>query len=85
MVLSELYKYVIENQTEASKDGTTNTLAYLEACNKLFENGFLSHKRILSMESDVIKSIKEGYEFFTGWMNEVLRNRKCMFFSVLNL
>ena len=40
--------------------------SYLEACNKIFENGFLSHKRIFDMDSEVLKSINDGYKFFTS-------------------
>ena len=45
-VLSELFMYVDNNQEQAISDGTKATLSYIEACNKIFEEGFLSHKKI---------------------------------------
>ena len=40
---------------------------YLEACQKLFENGFLSHRIIISVDSCDLKSIQDRYAFFTRW------------------
>ena len=54
-------------------------LSYLEACNKIFENGFLSHKRIFDMDSEVLKSINDGHKFFTSWLDKILEAGK--FFS----
>ena len=45
------------------------TLKYLEACNKVFENGLLSHERVTNLESEVLKSIMEGYNFFVNGIN----------------
>ncbi len=45
---------------------------YLEACSKVFENGFLSHERILDMDSKVLKSIEEGFSFFTKWLDQII-------------
>ena len=59
-MLSELFLYVNGNE-ESVGDGSKVVLSFLEACNKLFENGFLSHGRISNMESDVLKSINNRY------------------------
>ena len=75
-MLSELFQYVSENEDSAIADGSKATLLYLEACSKLFENGFLSHGRISIMDSDVLKSIDDGYRFFTSWLNQILSNGK---------
>lgn len=53
---------------------TLKVSAYLEACSKLFEKGFLSHDRVMNMDSEVLKSISEGYNFFTTWMDQILEN-----------
>ena len=54
---------------------------YLEACQKLFENGFLSHRRIFHVDSCVLKSIQDGYAFFTEWYKNLSEEgNKC--FSV---
>ncbi len=44
-------------------------LRYLEACNKLFERGFLSHERITSEHSQVLKNIDIGMSFFNKWLD----------------
>ena len=75
-VLSELYRYITENPQEDT-DATRKTLSYLEACNKLFEKGFLSHNRIMDVNSEVLQSINEGYRFFTTWMNQILEKGIC--------
>ncbi len=43
--------------------------AYLQACNQIFEEGFLSHRGIYDMNSPVLQSINEGYQFFVNWYN----------------
>ena len=40
---------------------------YLEACNNLFEQGFLSHRKIENENADVLQHIMEGYNFFVRW------------------
>ena len=50
-------------------DSVTQWLQYLQALNKLFENGFLTHDVIHSMESHVIQNMNEGYKFFVDWFN----------------
>lgn len=39
----------------------------------VFEKGFLSHDRVFTMDSDVLKSIDQGYNFFTTWFNELAK------------
>ena len=51
---------------------TSETLAYLEACHLLFEQGLLSHKRIRGLDSQVLKNISKGYEYFSGWLTSIL-------------
>ena len=74
-MLSELFLYVNGNE-ESVADGLKAVLSYLEACNKLFENGFLSHGRISNIESEVLKFINNGYRFFTSWLDQILNNGK---------
>ena len=69
--MSEIFRYI----TECPEENDAR-LKYLEACNKLFERGFLSHDRITDMKSDVLKSIDEGFQFFVNWSNEILLNGK---------
>ena len=41
--------------------------SFLDACNLIFENGFLSSRRVRSMDGVVIKNIKKGMAFFEEW------------------
>ena len=68
--MCELFQYSSQNYHPS----TQKALSYLEACNSIFEKGFLSHQVIKSMESDVLKSIDEGYKFFTDWLSQIIQN-----------
>ena len=71
-MLGELYWYA--NQTPPPNDApeVSETLAYLKACHLLFEQGFLSHDRIRTMNCDTMKNITKGYEYFSSWLNSIL-------------
>ena len=49
------------------------TLKYLEACNKVFENGLLSHERVTNLESEVLKVYNGGIQFFCKWHQSLLK------------
>ena len=66
-MLSELFQYISDHPVQPD----TNTFKYLEACSKIFEKGFLSHDKITSSSSEVLKSIDEGFTFFTNWLNQI--------------
>ena len=55
--LSELYQYVNSDPTPSDAASVRCTLEYLEACNHLFEKGFLSHSKICDGKGDILKSI----------------------------
>ena len=75
--MSEIFHHITESPEENDVlQSDKNTLKYLEACNKLFERGFLSHDRILDMNSEILRSIDEGFQFFVNWSNEILLNGK---------
>ena len=71
-VLGELHWYVHQDPPPADASMTSETLAYLEACHLLFEQGFLSHERIRNLDSEVLKNISKGYEYFSGWLTSIL-------------
>ena len=80
-VLSELYSY--SHQTPAPRDSVSAklTLHYLEACNKLFERGLLSHDKVTSSTCQVIVNIEEGYQFFTKWLDEIYEKGTHVYYS----
>ena len=71
-MLSELVWYINQDPPPADKDTTSEVLAYLEACNLLFEQGFLSHGRVRSLEADIIKNIDKGFQYYTKWIDSIL-------------
>ena len=40
---------------------------FLEACHLIFEKGILSKRRVNSLNSPVLDSIKKGMSFFEKW------------------
>ena len=40
---------------------------YLEACNRLFEEGILSHNIVSSSKQKILVNMKTGFEFFQLW------------------
>ena len=56
-MLSELCHYVSQDPKPDDVENVRQSMQYLEACNKLFENGFLTHKRIFDLNSCVLKNI----------------------------
>lgn len=72
-VLSELYAHIHQTPPPSDKVHVEATLKYLEACNRLFERGFLSHDRIMSMDSEIIQNITQGFKFFSAWIDEIIK------------
>ena len=70
-VLSELYSYAHQEITPRDSFSTKVTLSYLEACNKIFEQGLLSHEKVTSSDHQVVLNIQEGYQFFMKWLDEI--------------
>ena len=70
-MLTELYDY--SHQTPEPKDSSSAklTLSYLEACNKIFERGLLSHDKVATPDCRVVLNLQEGYDFFTKWLDKI--------------
>ena len=90
-VLSELYNYVTQDPLPVDYESVKATLCYLEACNKIFEKGLLSHHKVCDPNNKVIGSIKEGFAFFTEWHAGLSRDGnlfvcfKCVMFIVYGI
>ena len=72
-VLGELYWYVHQDPRPVDADATEETW---QACHKLFEIGFLSHDRVSSLDSPILKNIDDGYKYFTSWLSTLLEEGK---------
>ena len=72
-VLAELEEYARQTPVPHHSDSVLRTVAFLKACNSLFERGILGkHVFIKTMESPIITSMDEGYCFFGKWLDEHL-------------
>ena len=56
---------------EVTKESHLETANYLDACNKLFENGILSHQIIDSLGSPVLQNMKQGFGYFKDWHQQL--------------
>ena len=70
-VLAELKEYQATNQNDRP---VYYTIQYLDACNKLFEQGLLSHKKIKVRDQEILAKMEEGFLFFMGWCDEAIIN-----------
>ena len=50
------------------------TLSYLEAVNKIFEKGLLSHDKVTDGDDEIFASISEGLEYFIEWCDKAIEN-----------
>lgn len=71
-MLGELYWYIHQDPPPDDAVSNSETLDYLAACHKLFENGFLSHDKVCNNDSSVIRNINEGFEYFSSWLSSLL-------------
>ena len=62
------------HKEEVEKAYHQSTLEFLQACNKLFEEGILSHERIISPTSTALRNMKMGFAFFETWHQDVSGN-----------
>ena len=62
-VLGELYNYVSQQPPPTDVQQVQLTLKYPEACNKIFENGLLSHDWVTNTNCDILISIRKGMIF----------------------
>lgn len=74
--MSELFSYISQDPKPDDSESVKATLRYLEACNKIFEGGFLSHDKVCDLNCKVIRSIKEGFSFFVAWHASLSKDGK---------
>ena len=76
LVLSELHQYTTQDPEPEDVNSVKLTLQYLEACNRLFEKGCLSHEKICDTGSPVLDSISMGFSYFLKWHEALSKIRK---------
>jgi len=71
-VLTELYSYIHQDPSPPDVATTIEAHRYLEACNLIFERGFLCHEKVTGMDSSVLKNISNGFDYFSSWISNLL-------------
>ena len=72
-VLTELFEYTTREPPPPDRPSVQQTLAYLQACNSIFERGIIGKQAyVRSMTSPVIKNIDSGFKFFSTWADSLL-------------
>jgi len=67
-----LFWYSNQDPPLVDSSAANETWEYLQACHNLFEIGFLSHDKVVNMDSPVLKNINDGYKYFTSWLSTLL-------------
>lgn len=64
-------KEMANYKDEVTRSCHLETAEYLEACNKLFKNGILSHDMIKSSTSPVLENMRQGFAYFEQWHHDL--------------
>ena len=73
-VLAELGEHLTNNPADAAS--TALVLRYLRVLNALFEEGFLSHDVIRSVESPTLLKMDSGFSFLVQWLDSLTAQGK---------
>ena len=68
-VLAELKEFMASRPNDTS---LSLTVQYLECCNKMFEQGLLTHDKNKVDDLHVLESIEYGFYFLMGWCDDAL-------------
>ena len=68
-MLAELCEYASQTPPPSDTKSVLQVVAYLTACNQLFESGILGKVFIRSADSPILKSMDQGFKFFADWLD----------------
>ena len=57
---------------------------YLEVCNRLLEEGILSHSIVSLSEQKVLVKMKTGFEFFSNWKDDLSEKFPGVYLKIQN-
>ena len=82
-MIAELEEYARRTPEPHDSESVLQTVAFVKACNSLFERGILGKcVFIKTMENPIITSIDKGYSFFGKWLDEHLAKGICMYIHI---
>lgn len=69
-VLAELQDYATQSPPPADALSVMKTVAYLKACNQLFERGILGKGVFIkSLSNPILMNMDEGFMYFSKWLD----------------
>lgn len=75
--MAELQEYAAQDPPPPDAASVKKTVAYLGACNSLFERGILGKRVFIkNMKCPIIANIESGYSYFSKWLDEHLDKGK---------
>ena len=78
-------EYAHKTPEPHDSESVLQTVAFLKACNSLFERGILGKKVFIkSIDSPIIASLDRGFRFFQEWLDEHLAEgiSDCIIYNV---
>ena len=72
-MLQELSSHTTSSECTPTILRDKQTLKYLKALNMMFERGILSKAKVETMENEQLILIGQGFQFFSDWCEEVIR------------
>ncbi len=68
-VIAELSEHLATAPEEP--DSLADLIRYLQAANCFFENGFLSHEKVFTLDSEPVRHIELGLLFLRNWFHDL--------------
>ena len=82
-MLAELREYASQTPAPTDAESVMQVVAYLTACNQLFERGILGKRVFIRSTHDcpILESMDKGFKFFSDWLDvELSKGKDCMYF-----
>ena len=77
-VITELKEYATGSTTPLDASTVAIVVGYLEACNRMFEQGLLGHVRISTYSNQILDNM-EGYSFLQSMVGFTIREWLAIF------
>ena len=79
-MLAELQEHASQTPPPSDAQAVTQVVAYLKACNQLFERGILGKGAFIkSTDCPILKNMDNGFKFFSDWLDvELCKGEVCL-------
>ena len=81
-VQSELQEYASQDTRPSDSKSVLEVVAYLTACNQMFERGILG-KRVFIRSADcpILDNMDKGFKYFSNWLDVELSKGRSTYFT----